>query len=76
MTKHRYADTVKYRAEKENERRRAQTVTHKQIGGVAAAAGILTAGIGICVSSAALTVAGAVVAVGGILVAVTDSSKK
>jgi hypothetical protein len=83
MTKHRYADTIKYRAEQEEERRKeaerrhsGPTIAPRHIGGAAAVVGIATVGIGIGIGSTAVTVVGAVVAVGGIVVAVADSTKK
>lgn len=80
MTKHRFADTIKYRAEQERERQEKasaeKVIEAKRIAGAAAVAGVVAAGIGVIVGSTAVAVVGAVVAVGGIAVAVADSTRK
>jgi hypothetical protein len=83
MTKHRYADTIKYRAEEENERQRQaqkqrteSAITTKQAGSAAIVVGVVAAGIGIGISSTMVTLVGAVVAVGGIVAVATDATKK
>lgn len=81
MTKHRYSDTIKYRAEQEREYQRARVRPQKQviepkcIGVGAAVVGAVVVGIGISVGSTAVKVIGGVVAVGGIAAAVVNSKK-
>lgn len=78
MTKYRYADTIKYRADQERERQHKEH-SHQQVkiarsvGGGVAVAGTVAAGIGIAVGSTAATFVGIAAVVGGITLVVSSS---
>jgi len=80
MTKHRYAETIKYREIAEKERQKAElgtkTISPKQIGSTAAVVGAVIAGAGIIASSTAVTTVGATVAIGGVVLFAVNAKKK